>query len=119
MKYPWLQEYCLAKKGAEHEYKMEWEASLFKVGGRMFAMIGGDKEHKPILSLKCEPHFSEMLRRQFCDIVPGYHMNKVHWNSVYLQGKVPVKVLKQMIDISYRLVFEGLSKSDQAQIEQL
>lgn len=119
MKYPWLTDYCLEKKGAEQEYKIEWEATLFKAGGKMFALLGGDKEKKPILSLKCEPHFSEMLRRQYSDIIPGYYLNKEHWNSVHLNGEVPGNVLKQMIDISYRLVFEGLSKKIQAQIEQI
>ena len=110
MKYEWLDEYCLAKKGAAKDLKIEWEATLYLIGGKIFALLGGDKDHKAIINLKCEPHYGRSLREAYRHIIPGYHMNKEHWNSVYLDGDVPDAVLKEMIDISYELVLNSLSK---------
>lgn len=110
LKYEWFDEYCLSKKGASKDFKIEWEATRYLIGGKMFAMAGGDKYNKKILTLKCEPAFGELLRVEYPHIVPGYYMNKEHWNSVYLEGDVPDDVLKQMIDMSYNLVLNSLSK---------
>ena len=116
MAYSWLDDYCASKKGAVKEYKIEWEAIRYMIGGKMFVLQGGDKTGKPIITLKCEPLFGEALRQQYSDIIPGYYMNKTHWNSVYLDGAVPDDVLRQMIDMSYDLVLGGLSKKVQQEI---
>ena len=65
--------------------------------------------------MKCIPPFGETLRKEYEHIVAGYYMNKEHWNSVYLDGDVPDAILKQMIDMSYDLVFTSLSKKLQKQ----
>jgi predicted DNA-binding protein (MmcQ/YjbR family) len=114
--YAWLDEYCLAKVGAVKDYKEEWQATRYLVGGKMFAMCGGDKFDKPIVTLKLEPSFGEALRKEYEDIVPGYYMNKEHWNSLYLEGSVPDDILKTMVDESYKLIFAGLTKKAQTQI---
>jgi predicted DNA-binding protein (MmcQ/YjbR family) len=116
MRYSWLEEYCLSKKGATSDFKIEWDARRFILAGKMFAMQGGDKNSKPIITLKCEPEFGMMLREKYEHIVEGYYMNKVHWNSVYLDGDVPDDILKQMIDMSYNLIFNSLSKKVQKEI---
>jgi predicted DNA-binding protein (MmcQ/YjbR family) len=116
MKYNWLNAYCLAKKGAEYDYKLEWEAGRYMVGGKMFVMVGGDKQGKPIVTIKCDPVFSQMLRGEYKDIIPGYYMNKEHWNSVYMEGDTPDDILRQMIDMSYSLVLSGLPKKLQKEI---
>ncbi|CFX31028.1 Uncharacterised protein YjbR [Syntrophomonas zehnderi OL-4] len=116
MKYGWIDEYCLAKHGAEKDFKIEWNAIRYLIGGKMFALQGGDKYEKPIITLKCIPPFGETLRKEYKHIVAGYYMNKEHWNSVYLDGDVPDAVLKQMIDMSYDLVFNSLSKKLQRQL---
>lgn len=116
MKYEWMNEYCLSKKGAEKDFKVEWDATRYLIGGKMFAMQGGDKEKKAIITLKCEPSFGQYLREQYEHITAGYYMNKEHWNSVYLDGEVPDIVLKQMIDMSYELVLSSLSKKKQQEI---
>jgi len=82
----------------------------------MFAMQGGDKYKKAIITLKCDPLFTQSFREQYQHIVPGYYMNKEHWNSLYLDGDVPDNVLKQMIDMSYELVLSNLSKKVQKEI---
>lgn len=116
MKYGWMDAYMLSKAGVVKDFKAEWDATRYMVGGKMFAMQGGDKEHKAIITLKCEPPFGQMLRSQYADIIPGYYMNKEHWNSVYLEGEVPDDILKQMIDASYDLIFGGLTKKLQKEI---
>lgn len=117
MKYQWLDEYCLSKKGSEKDFKVEWDATRYFIGGKMFALQGGDKYKKPIITLKCDPLFGELLRDEHEHIIPGYHMNKEHWNSVYLDGDVPDDILKQMIDMSYQLVLNSLSKKKQEEIK--
>jgi len=110
MKYEWIEEYCMAKKGAIKEFKPDWEATLYRVGGKIFALVGEDNNMKSIISLKCDPMEAQLLRSQHRDIVPGYHLNKEHWNSVFLNGSVPEGALKHMIDMSYELVFKSLAK---------
>ena len=110
MKYPWLDSYCLSKKAAEKEYKPEWDAFRYTVKGKLFAMLGGDKENKPIFTLKLDPIYGFALREQYSFIVPGYYMDKEHWNSLYLDGDVPDEVVKHMIDNAYEVVLKSLSK---------
>ncbi|AOT71558.1 MmcQ/YjbR family DNA-binding protein [Geosporobacter ferrireducens] len=116
MKYGWIDEYCLSKKAAEKDFKVEWDATRYLIGGKMFAMLGGDKEKNAIITLKCEPSFGQYLREQYAHITAGYYMNKEHWNSAYLDGDVPDAVLQQMIDMSYELVLGSLSKKKQKEI---
>lgn len=116
MKYEWLDEYCLSKKGAEKDFKLEWNATRYMISGKMFAMQGGDKYGKPIITIKLEPLFGELLRKQYKDIIPGYYMNKEHWNSLYLDGDVPDAVLKDMLDKSYNILLASFSKKVQDEI---
>ena len=117
MKYEWIDSYCLAKKGAEKDYKLEWQATRYMIRGKMFAMQGGDKYGKPIITVKLEPAFGSLLRQQYQDIVPGYYMNKEHWNSLYLDSDVPDEVLKDMLDKSYQILLNSFSQKVQKEIE--
>ena len=116
MKYEWIDAYCLAKKGAEKDYKLEWDADRYMIRSKIFALQSGDKYGKPIISVKLEPLFGEMLRSQYKDIIAGYHMNKIHWNSLYLDGDVPDDTVMKMLDMSYQLVLKSLSKKEQQEI---
>lgn len=116
MKYGWIDEYCLSKKGTEKDYKVEWEATRYMIRGKMFAMKGGDGKGRPIISLKLEPSHGEILRGEYPDIFPGYYMNKLHWNSVHLEGDVPDDVLRAMIDESHSLILSSFSRKAQAEI---
>lgn len=111
MQYP-----CL-KKGAVQEYKLEWQALRYRVGEKMFALLGKDNMGRDIISLKLTPAEGQLLRAQFADIIPGYYLNKEYWNSVCLNGSVPEDVLKKMIYKSYTLVFSSLTKKRQKEIE--
>jgi len=109
-KYEWLDEFCLAQKGATKDYKVEWEATRYMVGGKMFALRGEDKAGKSIITLKLDPAFGAALRQQYKDIAPGYYMNKEHWNSLDLNGEVPDDVVRTMVKESHHLIFNALSK---------
>ena len=117
MSYEWIAEHVQQKAGVNRLYKEEWEAELLRIDDKMFAMIGGDKQKRPILSLKAEPAAGEILRAQWPDkIVPGYYMNKQHWNSVYLESDVPRTLILEMLEASYALIFSSLSKRRQQEL---
>jgi Uncharacterized protein conserved in bacteria len=123
MKYEWLDDYLLSKAGAVREYKIEWEWERYLVGGKMFASTcTPDPKYKPhdgrsMVILKCDPMLAEIFRNEYKDVVPGFYSDKRCWNSVYLDGDVPDEVLKDMCDMSYRLVFEKLTKREQKEIQ--
>lgn len=116
MNYPWLEDYLIGKPHARKEYKPEYNADRYLVAGKLFAMVGQNSEAQPILTLKLAPPTGEFLRKQYADIVPGYYMNKVHWNSLNLLGKVPPDLLREMVDESYQIVFSSLPKKVQQEL---
>ena len=116
-KYEWFEDHCKSKKGVIKDYKPEWEAHRYLIRDKMFIMHGCDKYGKEIITLKLEPMDGQLLREQYKgDIVPGYYMNKEHWNSVYVDGNVPDDVLRDMADKSYDLILSGFSKKIQNEI---
>ena len=116
MAYQWLDEYLLMKKGAVKDFKAEWNATRYLLKDKMFCMMGGDKNGKPIISLKCEPLLSKDLREEYADIIPGYYLNKEHWNSIYADGNVPDDLMRQLADVSYDLILKGLPKKAQKEL---
>lgn len=117
MKYSWIDKYTMEKKGVTQDFKQEWQWTRYMVGGKMFLAVCKNEEGQDFLiTLKLEPSDGDFLRQQYEDITPGYYMNKIHWNSVNADGKVPDDLLKDMIDKSYRLVLGGLSKKMQKDI---
>lgn len=121
-KYNWLDEYLLSRPGAEKDFKPEWGWFRYLIGGKMFAATcQPGPEHKgydcrELLLLKCEPLLAEALRNEYEDIIPGFYMDKRNWNSVFLDGKVPDDVLRDMCDRSYNLVFSKLTKKVREEI---
>ena len=97
-RYPWLDEALLALPGCEKDFKEEWGWHRYQVGGKLFAATcAPGPEHKvvgghEILSVKCDPQLSELLRSQYPDIVPGFYMDKRCWISILLDGSVPALV---------------------------
>ncbi|WP_447635822.1 MmcQ/YjbR family DNA-binding protein [Flavobacterium microcysteis] len=114
-------EYCLSKKGVTEHFPFDEDALVFKVGGKMFALssLNGWEKGTPSINLKCDPERAEELRAEFDDIKPGYHMSKVHWNTVSLHGDVTDKMVRELIDHSYDLVFKSLTKKIQTEIIEL
>lgn len=115
-RYPWLEEFGASLPGAVQDFKAKWDATRFLVADKMFAMIGTDKDGLPIITVKLEPSHGEAARAAYDDVVPGYYMNKVHWNSVSLQGSVPDEVLRAMIIESHSLIVSSLTKKARADL---
>lgn len=116
MKYPWLYDELAQKPGAVRDFKEEWQWTRFQVGGRLFAAICQNGGEDSLLTVKLEPQEGRFLREQYEDIIPGYYMNKEHWNSIKLDGQVPDGLVREMVEKSYRLVLGGLSKKKQQEI---
>ncbi len=114
-----FRDYCLAKKGVTESFPFDSETLVFKVMGKMFALTSLEKT--PITAnLKCDPEWAIELREQYEDTVfPGYHMSKIHWNTVLLEQNLPPKVLLELIEHSYNLVVKGLTKKLQAELASL
>ena len=115
-KYRWIDKYFLKKRGVTKNYQPDWEAFQFKIKDKLVA-YSGDYKDRPIITLKGEPFQNEILRQKYEDITAGYHMNKNWWNTVYLDGNVPENVIKEMIDISYDLIFRAFSKKIKEEIK--
>ena len=117
MRYTWMDEYLMAKKGVTRDLQPDWNWIRYHVGGKMFAAICLDDADKPYyITLKLEPLEGEFWRGRYEDVIPGYYMNKVHWNSVKPDGVVPDEILRDMLDKSYALVLGGFSKKRQREI---
>ena len=100
---------CRAMPAATEEQPFGPEVAVFKVGGKIFALISLDDEPAHV-SLKCEPGLAELLREQYAAVGPGYHLNKRHWNTVRLDGSVPEGELRDWLEESYALVRAGLPR---------
>lgn len=100
----------LAKPGAEETTPFGPEVLVYKVGGKMFALTD-PAAFPPRLNLKCDPERALELRHEFEGVIPGYHMNKKHWNTVTLDGSIPASLIAEWIDHSYDLVVASLPKS--------
>lgn len=117
MRYDWLDDYLMKKAGVMKDLKKEWNWIRYQIGGKLFAAVCLDEQDVPYyITLKLDPEEGDFLRKQYEDIVPGYYMNKVHWNSIRPDGAVPDELLKDLLDKSYALVFGGLSKKMQKEI---
>lgn len=101
--------YCLRKPGVAEETPFGPDHLVYKVGGKMFALLGLD-EIPTSVNLKCNPDRALELRDRYDGVTPGYHMNKKHWNTVTLGGGVPEAEVKKMVDHSYDLVVQSLPK---------
>ncbi len=102
--------HCLTKPGSEETTPFGPDVLVYKVAGKAFALTVPDK-FPPRINLKCDPERAVSLRDEHDAIVPGYHMNKRHWNTLMLDGSLPSKLVRELIDHSYDLVIAGLPKS--------
>jgi len=109
-----VKEYLLTFPEVLEDYPFKLDVSVFKIEGKIFALLGFGvwMEHDNIakLNLKCDPDEALMLRDMFEGVIPGYHMNKKHWNTVILNGSVPEEYIKRMINSSFSLVVNKLTK---------
>lgn len=106
-----LREYCISKPNVEETFPFDEETLVFKVGGKMFLLV--DINGNPVqFNVKCNPEKAIELREQYSYVLPGYHMNKKHWNTVICEKGVSKKLIKEWVDDSYKLVVESLSKKE-------
>jgi predicted DNA-binding protein (MmcQ/YjbR family) len=113
-------DYLLAKPGAYEDFPFGPEVQVYKVKNRMFATLGtvpSPDGRAPGMNLKCDPQQALMLRDLFAAVIPGYHMNKTHWNTVLLDDSIPAEEIRRMIDHSYTLVVRLLPKSERLSLE--
>ena len=104
-----FREYCIAKKGVTEEFPFDEVTLVFKVMNKMFALAPLERIPSQV-NLKCDPERAIQLREEYDGIIiPGYHMSKVHWNTLYLE-QVPPKLLLELIDHSYELIVASLPK---------
>jgi predicted DNA-binding protein (MmcQ/YjbR family) len=105
-----LRDRCLSFPGAEETFPFASKTSVFKVGGKMFALsqLGADSLR---VSLKCEPRLAEALRGAHAAVIPGYHLNKRHWNTVVIDGSLSDVAIHDMIEDSYDLVVSKLPRA--------
>lgn len=114
-------EYCLSKKAVTEHFPFDEDTLVFKVGGKMFALssLKQWEKQEPSVNLKCDPESALELRANYDAINEGYHMSKIHWNTVAINQDVPDAMLKALIDHSYDLIFKSLTKKIQAEIAAL
>jgi predicted DNA-binding protein (MmcQ/YjbR family) len=113
-----FRDYCLSKKGVTEATPFGPDTLVFRVVEKMFALTGlNDPEFR--CNLKCEPSYAEELRGEYPDIIPGWHMNKKHWNTVYCERELDDKLIAKLVDHSYDQVVSKLTKSQKLELEQL
>ena len=111
-------DYCLAKPGVTEHFPFDEDTLVFKVGGKMFALssLSQWEKDEPGVNLKCDPDRAQELRARYDGINPGYHMSKLHWNTVDINRDVSDKKVRELIDHSYELVFLSLTKKMQNEV---
>jgi predicted DNA-binding protein (MmcQ/YjbR family) len=110
-----LRNWCLAQAGAVEDFPFGPENSVFKVGGKMFAISALDRTPLEV-SVKSEPELALQLRATYAAIRPGYHLNKRHWNTVTLDGSLPDKLIRDLVEDSYDLVVSALPARTRKQL---
>jgi predicted DNA-binding protein (MmcQ/YjbR family) len=112
-----IKRYMLNQKASEETFPFGEQVSVFKVLGKMYALLNFDD---PVnISLKCDPDFARVLRDTYEAIEPGYHLNKRHWNTVTIDGTIADDEILEMIDESYKLVVMKMTKKDQKKLDEL
>lgn len=112
-----LRDYCLQKKGVEESFPFGNETLVFKVADKLFLLAGLNS--KPFqFNVKCDPDKAIELREKYSSVLPGYHMNKAHWNTIICDGSVSKKIIFSWVDDSYRLIVNSLPKSKRTDLSE-
>jgi predicted DNA-binding protein (MmcQ/YjbR family) len=111
----WVIAACSAKPGTVEDYPFGDQVAVFKVAGKMFALVPLGETPQSI-SIKCDPELATSLRNRYPAVTPGYHLNKRHWNTLTLDGSVPDDEVLELIDYSYDLVVARLTRAQRNQL---
>jgi len=103
-----IREYCLQKPGVTEHLPFDDVTLVYKVQGKMFALLPTD--HDLSITLKCDPEYAFELREQYSSVVPAFHMNKTHWNAIIIGTDIPESLIPKLIDLSYKLVYDSLPR---------
>ena len=117
-----LRDFCISKKGVTEHFPFDETTLVFKVMNKMFALTGlvSWENLEETVNLKCDPEKATILRGKYEGINPGFHMNKKHWNTITInRSDVSDKLVFELINHSYDLVVEGLTKKDQKYLNEL
>jgi predicted DNA-binding protein (MmcQ/YjbR family) len=104
-----IRDYCLSKEGAEETLPFGPDVIVFKVNNKAFLLLPLDEEGLRF-NVKCDPDLALELREQYASVLPGYHMNKKHWNTIIVDSSIPARLIKEWIDHSYELVSKSKKK---------
>ncbi|WP_456461615.1 MmcQ/YjbR family DNA-binding protein [Lutibacter sp.] len=110
-----FRDYCLSKKYVTESFPFDEKILVFKVARKMFALSGLECQPSTV-NLKCNPEKSIELRERYNDIIEGFHMSKKHWNTINIEGNLPTDFIKELIDHSYNLVVNGMTKKVQREL---
>lgn len=113
-----LHEFCMSKKGVTEHFPFDNDSLVFKTVNKMFAItsLSAFENGSPCISLKCDPDKALELRAIFDDIQPGYHLSKIHWNTININKNVSDQMIFDFINHSFELVFSSLTKKVQIEI---
>lgn len=112
-----FRDYCLSKRGVTESFPFDEKTLVFKVMGKMFALCGLERIPSQI-NLKCDPDRAIELREEHDGIIAGWHMSKIHWNTVFIES-LPPKLTKELIDHSYDLVVSKFTKKLKSELDAL
>lgn len=112
-----LRDHCLTLPGTSESFPFDESTLVFKVMNKIYALV--NLEGDLSINLKCDPEKAVDLRELYSFIVPGYHMNKKHWNTVHIDETVPGILIKELINHSYQLVVKGLSRKDKENLQEI
>lgn len=118
MDYEQAKTYLMGKPEGQESYPFGPQAAVFKVMNKIYAILG-EENGIGRLNLKCDPMEAIQLRDVFDAVIPGYHMNKKHWNTVILDGSIPPSEIERQIDHSYGLIYKALKKVDKQYLQRL
>ena len=117
MNYDFIDKYLISKKGVTKDFKKEWNWERYKVDDKMFVALCYNSENKlKYITLKLNPIDGDFFRKEYEDIIPGYYMNKIHWNSIIANGNVSENTVKELLDKSYNEILSKLSKKKREEI---
>lgn len=112
-----IRDFCLSLKGTTEEFPFDETTLVFKVAGKMYILTNLDG---PLfINIKCDPEMAVDLRERYNCVLPGYHMNKKHWNTIKIDGSISTHLIKEWIVHSYKLVVEGFTKKQKEQLAKL
>jgi predicted DNA-binding protein (MmcQ/YjbR family) len=110
-----FKKYCKSFIGVTEEYPFDETTLVYKIKGKMFTLTDINTFH--MISVKCDPDDAQIIRQMFESVIPGYHLNKEHWNSIKIDGRIPDTLLKEWIEDSYNLVVQSLPKKIQKELK--